>query len=444
MGYTPPAVPGDEGTMTTEKPAAAPEQPQRPDVDALMEQVRAAVADKLARGVWTQEELDRVARLELQVRERVDFGPDPSEDIARLHDLWDPLGQPRFTSHRGRAGRLIVAAKRLLHRFVKPFATVALQRQTEYNGAVTRLLAGAALGVRALEESHEALLLKHDELERRHLELVARCGELLTETRRLQARLESVERAGLPAEAAAAPPRALPPAAASPLSYLAFEEKHRGPGEAVKTQQRAYVRHFAGVPGPVLDVGCGRGEFLELLHEAGIPASGVDADAEMAARGREKGLAIAVGDLFAHLAGLPDASLGGIFAAQVIEHLGTAELVAFVRLAHAKLAPGGRLVAETINPACLATFAGAFYLDLTHTRPVHPEALRFLLEGTGFTGVELEFTSPIPDELKLQVIDVGRWLGDAEREFVRLVNDNFGRLNGLIYSCQDYAAVARR
>jgi O-antigen chain-terminating methyltransferase len=319
-----------------------------------------------------------------------------------------------------------------------------LARQTEYNGAVTRLLAGATHGVRALEESHEALLLRHDELERRYLELVASSGEMLAEVRRLQARLESVERAGLPAEAVAPPPRALPAAAVSPLSYLAFEEKHRGPGEAVKEKQRVYVRHFAGAPGPVLDAGCGRGEFLELLREAGIPASGVDADAEMAARGREKGLAIAVGDLFAHLGGLADGSLGGIFAAQVIEHLSTAELVAFVRLAHAKLAPGGRLVAETINPTCLATFSGAFYLDLTHTRPVHPEALRFLLEGTGFTGVELEFTAPIPDAMKLQPIDVARWLHDAEREFVRLVNDNFGRLNALIYACQDYAAVARR
>ncbi|HEY6001078.1 MAG TPA: class I SAM-dependent methyltransferase [bacterium] len=429
--------------MTDENAPTAPAGAGRPDVDALMERVRAGVADKLARGVWTKEELDRVARLELRVRERVDFGPDPTEDLALLHTHWDPLGPPRFSSHRGAVGRLIVRAKGLLYKLVRPFATVALQRQTDFNSAVMRLLTGATLGVRPLEESHEALLLKHDELERSHLELNARCGELLAEVRRLQARLESVERAGLAPEAIAAP-RAVPAAGPSPLSYLAFEEKHRGPGEAVKEKQRLYVRHFAGAPGPVLDAGCGRGEFLELLREAGIAASGVDADPEMAARGREKGLDIAVGDLFAHLERLPDGALGGLFAAQVIEHLTTAELVAFVRLAHAKLAPGGRLVAETINPTSLATFSGAFYLDLTHTRPVHPEALRFLLEATGFTAVELEFTSPIPDAMKLQPIDVAHWLRDADREFVRLVNDNFGRLNGLVYGPQDYAAVATR
>jgi O-antigen chain-terminating methyltransferase len=416
-----------------------------PDVDALMERVRAGVADKLARGVYTQEDLDEVRRVELEIRERSNFGTDPTDDVARLHALWDPLGPHSFTSHRGRVGALIVAAKRSLLRFARPLASVVLARQTEFNGAVARLLSGSVLGV-------EALMLKNDELERRHQELHARCGELLAEVRRLQARLESVDRAGLPAAAVRAPSRSLPAAGPPPVSYLTFEEKHRGPGEAVKEKQRAYLRHFVGAPGRVLDAGCGRGEFLEILREAGIPASGVDQDAEMAARGREKGLDIAVGDLLSHLEGLPDSSLGGIFAAQVIEHMNTDGLVSFVRLAHAKLAPGGRFVAETINPGCLATFSGAFYLDLTHTRPVHPEALRFLLEETGFREVDLEFSAPFPPEMKLQVIDVPRWFHDVNKDFVqivnkdfvRMVNDNFGRINGLVYGYQDYAAVARR
>jgi len=430
--------------MTTDTAPPGPGAAQRPDVDALMERVRAGVADKLARGIYTQAELDEVRRVELEIRERTDFGPDPSDDIARLHATWDPLGPHAFTSHRGSVGKLIVAAKQLLRKLVKPVASVVLVRQAEFNGAVARLLSGASHGVQTLESGHDALLLKHDELARRHLELHARCGELLTEVRRLQARLESVERAGIPDAAVrvSRPPAA--PVGPSPLSYLAFEEKHRGPGEAIREKQRAYLRHFVGAPGRVLDAGCGRGEFLEVLREAGIPAYGVDLDAEMAARSREKGLDVTAGDLLGHLAGLPDGSLGGIFAAQVIEHMSTDELVAFAGLAHAKLAPGGRFLAETVNPACLATFSGAFYLDLTHTRPVHPEALRFLLEGTGFREVELEFTAPFPPEMKLQVIDMARWLHDVDKDFVRLVNDNFGRLNGLIYSFQDYAAIARR
>jgi O-antigen chain-terminating methyltransferase len=403
-----------------------------------MERVRAGIAERIARGVYTQADLEEVRRIELEVRERDDFDAVQAEDIALLHAFWDPLGPYTFTSHRGGVGRLIVAVKRWLRAIVRPVAAVTLARQVEFNGAVARLLSAYAM------RNNESLLLKHDDLERRHRELHARCGELLTEVRRLQARLEAVDRAAIPATAVATGTKPSDESAPSPLSYLAFEEKHRGPGQAVREQQRAYLRHFAGAPGRVLDAGCGRGEFLDLLREAAVPAYGVDQDAEMAARAREQGLEVLVGDLLGHLAALPDASLGGIFAAQVIEHMTTDELFSFVRLAHAKLAAGGSFVAETINPCSLATFAGAFYLDLTHTRPVHPEALRFLLEGTGFRQVELEFTAPIPPDMKLQIIEVAPWLHDIDKDFVRSVNDNFGRLNGLVYGHQDYAASARR
>lgn len=429
----------------TEPTPEAPGTAAREDVDDLMARVRAGIAEKLARGGYTPADLEQVRGVEFEVRERTDFDQELEADVNLVHAAWDPLGPHVFTSHRGAIGRLVVAAKRALWRVLRPAAAVTLARQAEFNGALARLVAGR-YGVPHLAAGHEQLLLKHDDLESRHRELHARCGELLTEVRRLQARLESVDRAGLPdAAAAAAPPRAVPgETAPAPLSYLAFEEKHRGPGEAVREKQRIYLRHFVGSPGRVLDAGCGRGEFLEILREGGVPAYGVDLDAEMAARAREKGLEVATGDLLGHLASLPDGSLGGVFAAQVIEHMDTDALVAFVRLVHLKLAPGGRFVAETVNPACLATFAGAFYLDLTHTRPVHPEALRFLLEGTGFRDVALEFTSPFPPEMKLQVIDMARWLHAVDQEFVRLVNDNFGRINGLVYGHQDYAAVARR
>jgi hypothetical protein len=210
--------------MTSETAPPPPEAPERPDVDALMERVRAGVAEKLAGGVYTREELDRVAAAALAIREEGDFGPDTGDDVARLHETWDPLGPFAFSSHRGGLGRLIVAAKQAVRAALRPVAAIFLVRQTAFNGAVTRLLTRATNGVNTLEASHDALLLKHDDLARRHLELTGRCGDLLAEVRRLQARLEATERASLPAEALA--PAVAAPAAAgpSPLSYLAFEE----------------------------------------------------------------------------------------------------------------------------------------------------------------------------------------------------------------------------
>lgn len=161
--------------------------PPVPDVDALMQRVRADVTDKLARGVYPAADLEEVRRVERELCER-GGGPAPAEDIARLHALCDPLGPHAFTSHRGAVGNLIVTAKQWLRRFTMPVAAVTLARQAEFNGAVARLLAGASDGVRSLEDRNDALLRRLDELERRNLELASRCDELQAEVRGLQAR----------------------------------------------------------------------------------------------------------------------------------------------------------------------------------------------------------------------------------------------------------------
>jgi O-antigen chain-terminating methyltransferase len=194
----------------------------------------------------------------------------------------------------------------------------------------------------------------------------------------------------------------------------------------------------------VLDVGCGRGEFLELCREAGIAARGIDADAGMVARCRETGLAAEQADALAYLDRLPDGTLGGVFCAQVIEHLPADALIALVRLAHAKLAPGGVLLCETPNPACLTVFSGAFYVDLTHIKPIHPEAARFVLEAAGFAGVELRFVNPYPPEAKLQPIELLWYMRRYEEAFVTALNDNVARLNDLLFGAQDYAVIGRK
>jgi len=170
-----------------------------PDVDALMRRVRAGVADKLSRGAYTLTDLEEVRRIERGLHEHADLGPAPADDIARLHSSWDLLGPHTFTSHRVGVGGLIVRARQFLRRIVKPAAAAALVRQTQFNGAVARLLAGATYGVLSLEAGNEALLCRLDELERRSLELHARCDELQVEVHGLQARLEPDRHAVKPA-----------------------------------------------------------------------------------------------------------------------------------------------------------------------------------------------------------------------------------------------------
>jgi O-antigen chain-terminating methyltransferase len=223
------------------------------------------------------------------------------------------------------------------------------------------------------------------------------------------------------------------------FDYFGFEERFRGSEAAIKERQHVYVEYFKGTD-PVLDIGCGRGGFLELLREAGIKAKGVDLDLDMVLFCQEKELDVMREDAYAYLESLPDESLGGLFAAQMVEHLDPRRVIALVNLCHRKLRSGGMLIFETPNPVCLTVFAGNFYMDFSHIRPVHPEAMRFLFESTGFQDVQVKFSSPVEPSRRIPPLaDVVADARTAE-EF----NRGIERLNDLLYGFQDYAVIGRK
>jgi len=196
-------------------------------------------------------------------------------------------------------------------------------------------------------------------------------------------------------------PRAVEPAAgvtgaqdiAPQIDWLKFAERFRGSEEAIRERQKFYAARFQG-HGPVLDVGCGRGEMLEVLREAGIAARGVDSSEDSTAVCRSKGLDVEKADLFAYLRGLRPGALGGAVCCQVVEHLPPALLPELIHLLHEKLRPGAVVAIETPNPECLAIFATHFYLDPTHRHPIPPALLQFYLEEAGFGAIDIERLSP--------------------------------------------------
>jgi SAM-dependent methyltransferase len=147
---------------------------------------------------------------------------------------------------------------------------------------------------------------------------------------------------------------------------------------------------------------------------------------------REKNLEVIDEDAVEHLRELEDATLDGIVASHVIEHLPASRVAELVALASEKLAPGGGLILETPNPESLVAGSINFHRDLTHVRPIHPETLAFLAESNGFAQVEIRRLSPVPDDERLPIPE-GAGLEDV-----------FARLNELLYGYQDYAVVARK
>jgi 2-polyprenyl-3-methyl-5-hydroxy-6-metoxy-1,4-benzoquinol methylase len=220
-------------------------------------------------------------------------------------------------------------------------------------------------------------------------------GIIHSELRTIRQRAGYLAQRGAPSAQA---PVALAAEQSPPFDYGRFAERFRGPEEYVKSGQRFYITYFSGSK-DVLDIGCGRGEFLELMREAGVPARGIDLGHESVDVCRRKGLQAEVADLFAHLESLADASLDGIFSAQVVEHLPAHRLPEMIRLAAQKLRRGGVLAIETPNPECLAIFATHFYLDPTHTRPVPHALLAFYMEECGIGRIETHYLSPALDSM---------------------------------------------
>jgi SAM-dependent methyltransferase len=256
-------------------------------------------------------------------------------------------------------------------------------------------------------------------------------------------------RAGEDASLPAPPAQPGPPAAdQNAYQYVGFEDRFRGSEAAIRARLADFVPYFAGQSN-VLDVGCGRGEFLDLLREAGISAKGLDLNPEMVEVCRERGLDASLGDARTYLSGLADESLGGLIAVQVIEHLEPSYLSQTLGLAFDKVRPGGRIVLETINPACWVAFFESFIRDLTHVKPIHPETLQYLLQASGFANVEILYRAPIAPEGKLQrVTALPLHFDDATLdpliELVSSFNSNVDRLNDRIFSFQDFAAIATR
>jgi SAM-dependent methyltransferase len=225
--------------------------------------------------------------------------------------------------------------------------------------------------------------------------------------------------------------------------YLAFEDRFRGSREDIRARMESYLPFFEAAS-DVLDVGCGRGEFVELLAGAGISARGIDLNHEMAEHCRARGLDVTEADAVGYLSSLPDGALGGVFAAQVVEHLQPAYLLSFLELAFHKLRPGGRLVLETLNPTCWVAFFESYIRDITHVWPLHPETLQFLVVASGFTTADIEYRSPVAEADKLQPVTVTAAVGPVLADLVDSFNVNVEKLNGRMFTFLDYAIIGSR
>jgi len=357
-------------------------------------------------GISSADDVD-VEVLYAQLREQLGREPGGAADEGSRFVASRSLAE-RFwpvSAERDAGGGAKGFVKRVLRKLMRWYVEPLAADQRVYNDAVLKL-------IDVLSERADRAEAGRADAQR----LVAELEERLL-------RVERRERATAgPATVAAQP------AAAAMPDYFAFESRMRGSVESIRERQRAYLddlREHA----PVLDIGCGRGELVGLLGEAGVEARGIDADADMVAYAKGEGLPVEQADAVAYLEGTEDGSLGAIVMAQVVEHLPPPVLVRMLELAAEKLRPGGLLIAETINP--LSPLALRHYFaDLTHAQPLVPETLELLARQSGFRETEIRYLNE-PAERLTEPDDP-------------VIAANVRRLNDLIFAPLDYALIARR
>jgi len=175
----------------------------------------------------------------------------------------------------------------------------------------------------------------------------------------------------------------------------ALLEAFRGPEAEIRHRLDHYLEALAAA-GPVLDLGCGRGELLLLLREAGVEAAGIEGDAAVADASRRRGLDVLEGDVLTVLGTLPDASRGAVTAMHLFEHLEPETLLAVLAEIHRVLRPGGVIIVESPNPHSLRVGAALYWIDPTHRRPLMPETLELYLKTRGFEIHRRELLHPFP------------------------------------------------
>lgn len=340
------------------------------------------------------------------------------------------------------------------HRRLVEFQTLLImyaQQITPYvdtkDRHVSGMMHGVAAGLSGLgdeaQKRWESMLAR----ERRYDAKLNELSEVRTTLGVMQRAIQTLKRE-LEQRAAPVAPNApnAPNAPVAPSSsldsykYVAFEDQFRGSQREIRERLATYVPLFEGAS-DVLDVGCGRGEFLELLRAQGISARGIDLNDEMASVCRERGLDATAGDVLSYLHAQPDDSLGGLFAAQVVEHLEPDYLMRFLDTAYHKLRPGSKIVLETINPACWYAFFSSYIRDITHVRPLHPDTLRYLVAASGFQKTTVRYSVPFPDQAKLQVVPTSPGRPDGVET---VFNENVQKLNDLLFTYLDYAAIGER
>jgi len=381
------------------------------------------------------------------------------KDFEYINSNWDTKNNSYFiSSHRPIVGKFLVRGRELVNGEIKRYVDPILWKQAEFNGGTVRFFNYITGKFNHYNNEIELLRFEIDSkmeelrsefeyiIEQLRSEIDSRAEDLRPEFEDkikgdIISEINNIVRSNVDIIAALTKFETLDTVNLD-INYFRFEEQFRGSREDIKQRQSNFKKYFIGCSN-VLDIGCGRGEFLELLKEFRIGGKGVDIDSTMVDYCLSKGLKVEQEDAISYLENLEDKSLDGIFIDQVVEHLEPSYLINLLQLCFQKLNYGYYIFVETVNPLSFVSLAN-FYIDMTHKKPIHPETLKFLLTSVGFRDLEIKFVSPVPEEAILQKVSMNSDMEKWTKNYLDTYNYNIEKLNNILYGAQDYVVISKK
>ena len=367
------------------------------NVEEIMNKIRQNIKDK---GYLEEEKINNF-----------DFTPKISEednfryDLDVLNQVWNINLEREVLSR----NKLFSFLKKVIRKLTRWYIVPMLQDQITFN----------SYAVRAINNLNKQLDKKNEEIIKLLNERDEGIKRLLDEKDERIKKLEKIEKENN-----------------FDMDYLAFEDKYRGSEESIQKLQEKFVRLYVGKDN-ILDIGCGRGEFMKTLLNAGKQyVFGMDINPQMVEKCKKDGLSVELKDGVNYLYDNDNLNLGGIFSSQVIEHLKPSQIVKLIKGAYKNLQEGSPLILETINPMALVTQTMAYTLDLTHRQYVHPFTIEMLLKEHGFKKVEFIYSSPVDTEAPVLKDN------DMDQKELKKYNEKIRRMHEILFGYQDYAVIA--
>jgi SAM-dependent methyltransferase len=372
--------------------------------------------------------------------------PEIQKDLAYINSNWDIQNAGySISSHRPVVGKVLIKGRGLVHGEVKRYVDPTILKQRDFNGSVVRILNDVERRMNLLNGIMKSDLderigqLKSDisaEIEEQLNLLFAAMDKNIRNKAWLAEILETK------ASMANDYPRKSSNEYDLGLNPFLFEEKLRNNCADAEQKKTILLQYFVGCKN-VLDIGCGRGDFLERMTSEGIDAIGIDLDEDFVRYCKAKGFNVHRQDPINYLEALDDKSLDGVFLNHLVEHLKPDYLLKLLNLCYRKMIYGHYIIVAATNPLSFASLAN-FYIDPRHKKPVHPETLKFLLIANGFRDIETKFYAPLGDEMRLEKMRIEEHLDDKERQRIEIYNRNIDMLNSTLYGSKDYMVIGAK